>query len=113
MTDPENAWYLFVTHGDVAYTRTVKGLDAVEEQIAGALYMTPQDMPADERASWREWLRDFDGNWTQSGYGQNAMPWAASESFEDGGISIQRLSEDDPIWERLERLDRLQPAAVR
>tara|TARA_R110002110_G_scaffold294324_1_gene508293 strand:- start:1024 stop:1332 length:309 start_codon:yes stop_codon:yes gene_type:complete len=100
MIDHENAWYVFATGGDVAYTRTVQGIAAVEHEIATALYDPPDAMPADEREGWRDWINDPD-NWAINGWGDHSVMWRASQSFEDGSISVQRISDDDPILAKL------------
>lgn len=97
---PETAWYLFSTHGDCHYTRTVKGLEAVHSEICNSIYVDDA-MQDEERESWREWLYDFDGSWCMAGWGETLMPWNAGETFEDGSFNIQRIGDDDPILSKL------------
>lgn len=89
---PEDAWYVVISSSEDPHTKTVKGLDAVEAAINEFMY--GGDMPKDVRESWHESLLDFDGHW--SGHYPEYMPWEYCESFEDGSITVQRLSDDDP-----------------
>lgn len=79
--------YLFTTHGDGAFSVIVTGFDNIHRKLIESMYgdrATP-----DEAQYWRDHIED-EGNWTTSfDFGL----WHLSIDFEDGAITVQRISQ--------------------
>lgn len=91
----DEAWFVVISNGDGASTRTVKGLNAAADILIGLVAGNE-----DERQAWRKSIFDFDGSW--GSHYPDYVPWNYEASLEDGSLSIQRLSDDDPIVAILE-----------